>query len=164
MADFDAEEIRAGHADDGKWTAVEHDGAPNDVRVGGEFAIPECVTDDCAGRAAAEAVVIGGEEAAEQRLDAEHAEEIAADVQSLGVTSFAAGREVETRGAPGEGPGEGLLAVANLLPLAVCEAGAPGGKPSRAHRAFAKIDVGQFLGPLHWKRAKPHGVHELEDG
>ena len=84
------------------------------------FALPESVTEDRDRpvRTAAAPIVVGGEQAADLRRDAERVEEAAADEESLRVARLAAGIQVEARVAVGADADQHLLVIADVFPYA----------------------------------------------
>src|SRR5262249_38623735 len=126
VADFDTEELGRGDADDGKDMAVEAHGAAGNRRIQGELGLPEGITDDGSGGAAARLIVGGGEDAAHGRAGAEGSEEVSANEEPFGVSRLAFGDKVKRVGAPGNDVGKRRLVLADTLPIGRGEGGAAG--------------------------------------
>ena len=134
--------------------AVERKGFSDRRRAGAVGALPEAVAEHGDGRAAAD-VVRGLQQAAGGGREAEAAEEAAAHPGAGNPPRLAARREVEHRLAAagtGEGAGEEVFAVAQLLPDRVGE------DVVVVHR-----DLHQLFRMSDRERAQHHGVDQAED-
>ena len=164
-ADLDAVKARGGNADDRRAAAVDPDGAADGRRIAAVFVRPEPVAEHHARRGAPLLVVGIGEETAEGGANAEQIEEAAAHPQAvLGETRFAARREIERRAIPREQVREGLLALAQLLPLRIRQIRVgPAELPRRADAPGHAHDR-ELPRMAHGQRAQPQGLDQLEDG
>src|SRR5258708_16599063 len=129
MADFDAEELGCADADDGEDTAVQAHGAVGNRGILAELGFPEGITDDGAGRTAAGAIVVGGEDSAYSGAGPEDAEEVSANKEAFGVSCLAYGDQVEGVGAPSDDIGKRLLVLADTFPIGRSQRGACSGPP-----------------------------------
>ncbi len=149
---MDAGEAGCGHADDLERMATEGDGTADRVGTSSVLALPEAVTQYRHARTAAH--VVGGlQHPTSDGGHAEHVEVIAAHPGAGGAPHRATGRQVECRIEEGEGTGERVLPVADMLPLYIGERDA----------AFAHGQLHDFLGVLHGERAQHDRVDQAED-
>ena len=81
-----------------------------------EFPLPEAIANDCAGQAAAGPVIRRREESSGNRLDAEDAEEIAADVEAVHKMGIAARVTRKARLTPRSDSGKTRMILAQFLP------------------------------------------------
>ena len=109
-------------------------------------------------------VVGGGEDAAPNGRDVEHAEEVAADEEAADWQQVAGQPHAEVVRPPGQNSGEGILRIAQALPLRVGQRGI-----RRRVAASLALSVGELnhdqeprLGD--GKGSQAHGVQQLEDG
>ena len=124
-ADLHAAEIALRDADDRERVSVELNRFADHVRAAAVFALPESITEDRDRpiRTAAAPIIVGREQAANLRRDAERVEEAAADEEPLRVARLAAGIQVEARVAVGADADQHLLVIADVLPLRVGQRG-----------------------------------------
>jgi hypothetical protein len=117
-ADVGTEEPRWHHADDDERHALHGEPAPDDIAGAGEALPPEAMTDDgdwAVGRGSA--VVGGRDHPAPYGCDAEHVEELAADVRTVHRVALAARRQVKPLRGPRERAVEQLgLACPDFFP------------------------------------------------
>src|SRR5206468_9724025 len=109
-----------------------HDRPADRRRAAGVLTLPEPVAEHRGWRGAAALIVGRGQRAADERGHAKPFEEIAAHPEPLRRPRLAAGREIESRRAPDERLGEHLLAIADLLPQRISEAGTSSAELARA--------------------------------
>jgi hypothetical protein len=102
---------------------VEHDLAADYAGIAVVFVLPEGVTDHGGLGAAAAAVVVGCQKAADERLDLENSEEVAANVHAVGVAGLSDGGEIELAFGPREDARKAFLMIADLFPLRVGDVG-----------------------------------------
>jgi len=136
-----AVEALRSHTDEGVGHAVYFDGAADEGGVGGEARLPVGVGDDGDGVAEAGTVVIGAEEAAEVRTQAEGFEVGAGD--EFGFDAFgsaAAGAEVDPGGEGAEEVGEGFVAGERLIEGVIETAAVDGGLDGEPDEFFGVVD------------------------
>src|SRR5689334_8508176 len=143
---------------------VEADRAADGRRIAAVLTLPESVAEHRRRPRAAAAVVVGSERAADERRDTQAVEEVPAHTHSLRRPRLAARRPIDADAAPGEHAREDLLAIANLFPQRVGEAGTPARELARASAdRFGNPELEEFAGALDRQRADAHGVEQLED-
>jgi hypothetical protein len=86
-----------------------------------------------------------------------------ANEEAFRIPGHAAARQVEAGRTVCHDSRESLLLRLDLFPLRKCKPGVAGGKPSRALRAFRKIDGRQLLRILDRQRTQTHGIHKLKN-
>ena len=162
---LDAVKAGRGDTDDLKGMTIERELAPDDLGAASVLALPEGVAQDDSLRPATFVVVGGGDQAADQRLDAEHVEKVSANEQRVREMGLAALTEVVAEGRPCGDLGESLLLGANAVPEDTGEVSVVRVEISAA--AMGRIrdfDSGQLLWGLHRQGAQAHGIEQLEDG
>src|SRR6185295_5430212 len=160
---FYAEKTRGRNADDFDRAARKCQLASDHRRIASVLALPERMTYHRARRAASSLIVLGGKDAAKDRLDPQHIEEVAAHPQALNRTRLSARSQVEHGRIARKDSGECLLLISYLLPDRVCQRRAPGVEAS-AHAGFVfKPHLRKFLRASHRKRPQKHGIQQLED-
>ena len=149
VANGNAEEVCRSHADDLYGFVVESELLAQ-RRAARVFSLPEAIANDCAGQAAAGPVIGSREESSGSRLDAEDAEEIAADVETVRKMGVAARVTRKARLTPRSDTGKTRMILAQFLPdwmvdyrVAACNI------PARVIQAD-DTDLRQFLRIFDW--------------
>ncbi len=164
-ANFHAEEFGRRHPHHLDRTPIQRDPLPQHLRIAAKFTLPKRIADHRPGRSASWNVVIVANQATHQRPHAQRLEKLAGHPQSLRITGLAANRQIKATVAPGENSREGLLMLANLLPLRIGEVRTPVGKiAGTAVLILGDLQFGQLLRMRNRKHAQPHGIEQLEDG
>ena len=114
---------------------------------------------------AGSAVVLGGEEAARRRLDAQHVEERAGDEVPVHVVGLRADRQVDVGGVVGQNPREHRVLVAEVLEHGVRQRGQEVAVVvGRSREGAGAVEHDQPLGLVHREGPQHHLVHQGEDG
>ena len=163
FANLNPKERGRSHTQHGERVPVEGQLPPDDIGFAAEFALPEGVADHSPRIDASIGVVLWRNGAAHDGVDAKDIEEIAADVEPLGIADFAARCQVEPSRAPGHHAAERLLLPSDLVPLCVGEACAARRKPTGPRRPLLEIDVGQLLRVFDRQGPQPDGFDQFED-
>ena len=158
-ADVQTIEASLADSDDGEGVAVEANGLADDVGSAAKLFDPETVSEHGDGVAAADAIVLGGKHAADERPDAEHLEIVATDDRLGDPARGAVDGEIDRLGAFGQQAGEDLLLIAEP------SVGRVGPAPLTRHPAVADslgIENDQLAGALDRQRFEQDLVHEAE--
>jgi hypothetical protein len=158
------EKCGRGHTDHFLELFVHHERAIHAEFPSTHLALPIGITDNCAGGRTGALLVFGQNQAATPRLDSEHAEEVAADPDSVRSPQFATLPNSHIIRGPGEDTREGLLLSLDLLPDRPSQSSVTSG--IQAHSAVAALDpyLRKLLRVLNRQAAQPDGVEQLKDG